>query len=380
MALVALVSALLIPPTDSVLAFPRDTPSTFCQGNFDIDWSVSSTYQFAGSAEDAVFDGIDLWDDVLNSNGGKTINTRLTPHGTWTEWNEVLALKIGNLPGGALGLGLCDPNNFSFQDPGDPSNIYNGVVLIDPAAASNVLYVEDVAAHEFGHVAGLLHTGDDDSHDGNRPIMATCTSGVGDNSRTFSQDDEEGLVHRATNNAKSPMTANRSFETGTTKYWGKTGGSWSVIAHSGSKPASSGSDLLSWTPSSSTNYVYQTTNYADASGLQVDAIAAFKKLSTGSGRVTIQAWTRKVTYPLDPPCSYPTNKDQRVRMTVGGWVMETENDWSATTSWKVKAIPDFVVNTGDSQDLRIRIYSSVKSGSTYKPVGIDKARLRDENA
>lgn len=238
---------------------------------------------------------------------------------------------------------------------------------------------EDVARHEFGHLLGLMHTGEEDSHDDEVASMVSCLA-FGDQSMVLSQDDEEALFHKQEGAFPNPMMANRGFEYDATTFWGNTGGSW-WIHDAGNQ---SGDHHLRWTPTSSSKYLYQTASFDTGEDHDVGAAAYFKKfLSSATGSVTIETYSREVTYATyTNQCSggnpWISGTYQNDRTSEGSWVLEDSAAFTPTTSWangSTSAEP--VSATEPDRDWRIRIYSSVSVGSTMKTVAIDQSRLFD---
>ena len=119
--------------------------------------------------------------------------------------------------------------------------------------------MQDTVHHKMGHILDLSHTGDEDSfgYAGEKPSLATCPPHYAYSGYVFGQDDSSALQYHV--GAGGHLSANKSMEeAGYPKYWDLTGGQMSIIAGG----AHQGDQYLRWTPTSTGQYVYQTTNLA----------------------------------------------------------------------------------------------------------------------
>jgi len=371
----------------TAMAFPQPAlaaPYEGCPPWIDIDYEFDSGSNAAEAwdtdSRNLVLDAAEQWETVLNDTQSQVVSIKKVPNTGWDEWADIDAYLYDPLiilGQEVNGLGLCDPDEID-----DTETTTAGVLLLDSGNADSV--IEDVSAHEMGHVLGTSHTGDEDSFDnggGLVPIMATC-QGVGDTDREFSQDDYQQLLHKAT--TARHASANRGFEeAGTTPaFWGKSGGSWSLVTNSSG--AKAGDRYLEWTPASSSSYVYQTTNYAAGAWTKADAIVSFRVVTSGTGKVKAEVVRRDVDYPdNDGPCEdvfWATGQDQRTREAVGSlWVtLAPISEFTATTSWRTNSLTDSTVGANhDAYDLRVRVYSTVTSGGSMSKMALDNISIRE---
>jgi hypothetical protein len=340
------LSTVLVSP--AALAFPKPGTSGSCGPDI--------TYRFTGGGwnpgeKAAIRDGLEDWEVVLDFDGGKVATVTMIP-----DFGQIAVRKVATPNGGGVGWSSCGQGLIQIQE--------------DLAIAS----MESVARHEMGHILDLTHTGKDDSFGGPTPAMATC---VGLQGKAMSQDDYGGLIHKQTSQQREAIHANASFEQGTS-WWGisNIASFFTTTAH-----ASDGTTSARIRPNSSTGYLFQTMNYAAAAGEPIDARINIRRLdSSHTGVMSFNILKRKVTYASPASCDYPTGKNQNVR-SEGSWVVvrvETctpSNSWATCTEGTLYTVP-----SGDAHDLRITVYSNVKTSSgTYATVAVDFARIRDRS-
>jgi hypothetical protein len=265
------------------------------------------------------------------------------------------------------------------------SALYNDVDVIEAMG--------DTVRHEMGHIFDLTHTGTGDSFGtgGERASLVTCLGNSFDTSRVLGQDDGAAIQYHVGSQSTPPVTANIGFEEDATtpRYWGKTGGSWSIVSSGG---AYEGGNYLTWLPSNPAgDYLYQTTNLTrepSAGDEAIDVKLLARSVSQASGTVQMYIYQRSVTYAAEPDCDqWPTETDQndRVWVTAYALVVGSADQWTPTTSWSAEDSPDVAVSLDfttcnprcvHAWDVRVRIYSTVNIGGDYLAVDFDNMRMR----
>jgi hypothetical protein len=297
----------------------------------------------------------------------KLVNIQRNPDPGWED-TSILILWNSIWPDTTFGQAECD---------GTYGYIWLNDNFMDPALTAEL---QDVVRHEMGHIFDLTHTGTGDSF-GFTNEMATLSTCVGGTQRVMGQDDGGALHHKVDSAANPATTANFTFEDGATPLWWGIYGVGTIETDSPFR----GDRYLKWTPSSSTDYVYQTMNYAHSASQTIDVMLAMKRVyGASSGTITVEIWRRAVYYPAGPQCSWPTGRNQNVRDPAPGpWVVvaNSSGSWSPGTSWAVDDSADVTVqySTEHAWDIRFRVYSNVSIGGDLMPVGLDQVRLRNTN-
>ena len=145
---------------------PGATATTAVRAGADV-WTVQSSanfrFSFAGSSTQSTttIDGINL---VFFRNENEPSDSAIIARTyTWSDGSDILEADI------------------VFSD--DAFHFYAGT-----SGCSGGFYIEDVAAHEFGHALGLAHSTVADAT--MYPSISTCSSGA----RTLDADDIAGVV------------------------------------------------------------------------------------------------------------------------------------------------------------------------------------------
>lgn len=339
-----------------VQAFPRTGLPASCGRSVTYKFTDPDGQGWTDSEKSTVRAGFDGWEVTYNYDGTQLVSLSETSTGTIEVYFE---------------------KDFHNTSKYGEASCVGKYIKLNPDLRGNSSLLTTVARHEMGHILGLHHTGDDDSFNGdNPPTMATCLSQSVAATRKYAQDDAGAVLFRLSGLNPEIIHANEGFEEDT-KYWGKTGGAWSVVIGG----AVNGDKYLKYNPSSTSYYVYQTMNFA-VSGSKVDArVNQRRDASTDTGTVMLSFEVRERTYGSNPQCSWPTGKDQNT-VTLGTWSPGKSTDWVAVASdWQSLTTPVFTVDTSwDAVDIRVKFYSNVKTSSgSWTYVRIDDLRARDQS-
>lgn len=350
---VALILGALFGAHDPAAAFPRPAFPLHCGPN--VTWRFDGS-NWGASEKTAVRDGFDDWELALDYDGSRLVDLTEVSSSA-----EILVKKVDDPGGGGLGEASCF---FGF---------------IELKSTLSDTDMKAVGRHEMGHIVGGSHTGDDDSFGGPVEAMATCLTATQRSQQGMSQDDYGMVMHKDTSLSPEAIHANASFEQGTS-WWGTSNAaSFSTTT----ADASDGTTSARFRGNATSSYVYQTMNYAASSGLSVDARTNIRKLAgTDTGSMSMNILKKGVTYGPEGTCDYPTNKDQNNRTAVdSSWVVVRVETCTPTTSWATcTEATTYTIPSRDAHDLRIAVYSSVKtSGGALATVGIDFARIRDRS-
>ena len=272
---------------------------------------------------------------------------------------------------------LDDPDVLGF------ANCANRIIDIRSDLTGNEL--QDVVGHELGHALGLHHVGDQDSAEGNVPIMATCLA-PGSTDRLFSNDDAGAIQKELSNpgGAAGSLHANWGFERwsnqNTPTYW------TFFLTHSKLQLTTGqqfGTAALGWKPFEDSAHVAQrVTLHRQAQTLTARASVNRQSPGTILGSVSVIIdWRRRDYAAVEPgSCAegnYPTGRDQNEVTFLGEWAVLASGSFIPTTTW---VSMDFasapMPSAGDAIDIRIRAVSSVKgTDGQFRQINFDNTRV-----
>lgn len=353
--MVAALVATNAPPAE---AYPR---AVGCGSATDDSVTYTFVGTWSGSQKDAFRDGVAQWENPNELNGDVVSFNEEIFGGDFDVTIEPL--------GGASGSTGC-----SASSTGGDIRLDSSLTLSE---------IEKTGMHEAGHALGLKHTGYRDSHDGPKvPAMATCLSASNAAARNVIQDDAGSLTRLHSFSTAETMHANAGFERGEL-YWGKSSVSDFYDTTTGTLD---GSRNLRFRPTADYGYIYQTMNYVDAAGEDIDARTNIKKIVTwtSTGQIRMRLLTRVVTYAAASGCSvgqYVTGLNQNSRTHGALTIVRTETS-TPTSSWKTVTEPTLYASGGHgNRDVRIRVESNVKYSSTggYATIAVDTTRARDRD-
>ena len=344
----------------SASAFPQNRG--VCDYNEDIKWKFDSGH-FSDSERDLVRDGVDDWLTPKRYTGAQVVT------GIEEIWNgQVILKEVANLDG----WGATDCNA--------PAR------FIKLSANLATEQYRDIAAHEMGHHLEMWHTGKNDHFGGQLSYEAICQYHSNGNpvDQQLSQDDYGHVGHHWDGLSAKSIHANVGFEHGTTWWWKSEVDDFYTSSYS----PMHGSLALRWRPKVAQGYVYQTMNFANSAGEEIDARTNYKKISssTTTGRMKMQILVQRVDYGfISSGCEYKQfqgndYRDQNSRSIVYAFtVVRTQNLPNPSTSWQVATeTSEYLIGyTYEGADVRVRVWSNLKySDGSFALVSIDTLRAR----
>ncbi len=367
-ALVSVVSAMVLVVSLAVAVPAAAYDSRTCNNVAGLTLDYSGSH-WTTQRMDTVTNGIESWEDeVERFDGTEGVPVTVTSSGT-TEiyWAEIES----------AGEASCNSTWIKFD-----------VDLLDSFDADPA-QLRGLAAHEAGHVIGLHHSGDGDSHDGQEPTMATCLAEFS-SQETLAQDDE-AAVQGLTDQPGTPsvwwgVTANSSFEEPSyMQYWGQqyvTG----VARYSGGVDGTP--YFVIFKGNSASSAIYSTTRLMDSQDLGwVKGRANYAKWTgTDTGHVLIVNKYRQVTYQDGETCGSRDfvggdgdEKEINVVEDVGSFAdfYYTKVCYPSSTAW------EYCTTSGsdppdsfDAIDVRIVVYNRMRRQSdlAYTWVRVDRVR------
>lgn len=246
-----------------------------------------------------------------------------------------------------------------------------------------------VAGHEYGHILGLEHVGMGVSHDGEQPLMTTCTSDEVQRNSRYSQEDEAHLTRLREDLSPRGIAANASFERGLT-YWG-------LAAQDGATPPSfvegttnGGSDGLAFArfrPQRGGDHIFQTVllshnNSIENVGARFNVRqdpAARSLYGSTSGDVRMDFLTRNADYSGSTTCEYKSDEDENnLTRSSTAFTLQVSKTAAAGTGWSIQDSGSIYLSTlHDAVDLRVRLFSNVKTpAGALTWVNFDNTRPR----
>jgi len=234
----AVVASAVVAPSPGH-AFPNDVEQA-CR-----DHQRSFSYNFyepvTSTARAAITSGLTDWNQALDYNGMRLAQ--------WSPWDgdpyvSEIGIHHAYLGPTAYGRSDCFASAITINTYAD---------FQDPAL------LRTIAAHEAGHIAGLLHTGDTDSHaypSDNPTTMSTCLAPSVAATRSLTQDDAQSITFAQTRLSNSSLTANLGFEQGIS-YWGLGGGGYAYVANGGA----TGPGFIRYDAGDTNGALFQTTRW-----------------------------------------------------------------------------------------------------------------------
>lgn len=363
--LIALVAVGLLAP-----AIPAQT--------FDIGGGCYSSlhYDLQGDPEfdrpnytSNIVGGFTAWKlqvDRYSGADGFSVQAGSSPDVSWTDFGGWINDSM------KLGEANCFWGTIKFNDHPD------AIALFD----SNILKLRGTAAHEGGHILALDHAGDDDSHDGQKATMATCTDSSAKGS--LEQDDEAAVQARTdASGVYVSVTANSSFEEASGwQYWGKQSVSSSGIYSGG---VDSTPYYASFKGSSSSTAVYSTTRLMNARTIDwIKGRANYRKSYVYDyGHVLVVMKWRNVNYVNGETCGSPdyygaSGVEQTINdvSSVGSF---NDHYYTKTcypgSSWGYCTTSGAAPGNVDAIDARIVVYNRMRAPQgNYTWVGVDRIR------
>jgi len=250
--------------------------------NYPSNCAKTVRYEFTGNGwtqhrKDIVADAIDDWEDARDKHDTPWIViTDTGPTEIEISWEAVPGVVE---PGDPIpdGAGSCDGGYLQLRD----------TFMNDDAK------IQKIARHEMGHVLGLDHTGDTDSHDSHPEAIGVCpVPTYGDR---LSQDDAGQLAHENGYFDPPSISANLGFELGT-DYWTEQDTSLFTTI---TDPKFGALSLAFKKQESGTSaLIYQTMNNAGSASMKVDTKLHYKKqgISEVDGSLFLQLLSREVEY------------------------------------------------------------------------------------
>lgn len=325
-------------------------------------WDFVFVGSWPATAKTAARTGILSWNGSLDYDG-----ISLT---TWTE----------STTSGSSSVSV----DVSYEDlaPGlrGSANCGDGTVRINSDQTDPAI-IEDVARHETGHILAMDHTGFSDSHNGDRPTLATCLTDTDAINRIKAQDDvgslnfSHSILSFPAN--EHPFMANFGFEQGFS-YWGLFGGSVSYQTTAGA----TGPGHIAFTPANAAaDYVYQTMTYSDAPGRQIMAVMNHEVWSLfDQSTVRVELWSRDIDYGTTQDCDlsvWPNQKNMNQRTEPGSWVRRATATANAAGTWLRTDSPTWATESDGDQDVQVRVFADPRTLDGQRTaIRLDNVRIQ----